>query len=225
LSRKRKYGLFLYMINNLHPLLQLIAQGEHQQQDFKFEVNDPKKLAITLSAFANTDGGRLLIGVKDNGTVRGVNPEEEFHVMQSAAGRYCDPPVAVISQIWKIKDRQVLEVEVKKAEYRPVKALDEKRKGWAYVRVGDRNILAHPVMLELWKQERSSREFWMQYKDGSEMLLKLLADNTPVSSDEISLRTGLSKRIITLQLAYLVRWGLARFVPQHDSFLFQSVKI
>ena len=47
----------------------LIAQGEHQQQDFKYEISDVRKIARTLSAFANTDGGRLLIGVKDNGKI------------------------------------------------------------------------------------------------------------------------------------------------------------
>ena len=51
-------------MKRLHPIEELISQGEHQQQDFKFEVSDSKKIARTLSAFANTDGGRLLIGVK-----------------------------------------------------------------------------------------------------------------------------------------------------------------
>ena len=46
-----------------HPVLSWIEEGEHQQQDFKFEVSDSRKIARTLSAFANTDGGRLLIGV------------------------------------------------------------------------------------------------------------------------------------------------------------------
>ena len=32
----------------------LIAEGEHQQQDFKFEISDARKIAKTLSAFANT---------------------------------------------------------------------------------------------------------------------------------------------------------------------------
>ena len=44
-----------------HPIEALIEQGEHQQLDFKFEVSDSKKIARTLSAFANTDGGRLLM--------------------------------------------------------------------------------------------------------------------------------------------------------------------
>ena len=43
-------------------LLRLIREGEHQQQDFKYRVADACKLAKSVSAFANTDGGRLLIG-------------------------------------------------------------------------------------------------------------------------------------------------------------------
>ena len=57
----------------------LIAEGEHQQQDFKFEISDARKIAKSLSAFANTDGGRLLIGVKDNGRIAGVRSEESPH--------------------------------------------------------------------------------------------------------------------------------------------------
>ena len=45
---------------------QMIEEGE-QTQDFKMRIDDAAKIARTLVAFANTDGGRLLIGVKDNG--------------------------------------------------------------------------------------------------------------------------------------------------------------
>jgi len=38
----------------------LIAEGEHQRLDFKFEISDARKIARTLVAFANTDGGRIL---------------------------------------------------------------------------------------------------------------------------------------------------------------------
>ncbi|MGB4134047.1 MAG: ATP-binding protein, partial [Tenuifilaceae bacterium] len=35
----------------------LILQGEHQQLDFKHSISDSKKIARSLAAFANTDGG------------------------------------------------------------------------------------------------------------------------------------------------------------------------
>ena len=63
----------------------LIAQGEHQQQDFKYEISDARKIARTLSAFANTEGGRLLIGVKDNGKIAGVRSDEEIYMGEAAA--------------------------------------------------------------------------------------------------------------------------------------------
>ena len=66
----------------------LIAEGEHQQQDFKFEISDARKIAKTLSAFANTDGGRLLIGVKDNGRIAGVRSEEEKYMIEDKRARH-----------------------------------------------------------------------------------------------------------------------------------------
>ena len=46
-----------------------------------------------LVAFANTDGGRLLIGVKDNGKIAGVRSEEEKYMIETAAQLYCIPEV------------------------------------------------------------------------------------------------------------------------------------
>ena len=47
-------------------LKDLISGGENQQLDFKYCVSDSRKIAKTLVAFSNSDGGKLLIGVKDN---------------------------------------------------------------------------------------------------------------------------------------------------------------
>jgi len=49
----------------MHPLLKMIREGEHVSQDFKYFLSDTRKIARTLAAFANSKGGRLLVGVKD----------------------------------------------------------------------------------------------------------------------------------------------------------------
>jgi predicted HTH transcriptional regulator len=72
-------------MSSLH---EYIKEGEHESQDFKFRIDDQKKIARTLSAFANTVGGRLLIGVKDNGKVVGVDPQEEFYMIEGAASLF-----------------------------------------------------------------------------------------------------------------------------------------
>ena len=86
----------------------LIAEGEHVRQDFKFEVSDSRKIARSLSAFANTEGGRLLIGVKDNGRIAGVRSEEEMYMVEAAAKVYCDPEVEVEMRVYRPEGRSVL---------------------------------------------------------------------------------------------------------------------
>lgn len=106
----------------------LIAEGEHQQQDFKFIISDARKIARSLSAFANTDGGRLLIGVKDNRNIAGIRNEEEIYMIEAAATHYCTPKIEFEARPHSIEGRQVLEIIVPPSKDRPVYAIDEEKK-------------------------------------------------------------------------------------------------
>lgn len=130
-----------------HPIEALIEQGEHQQLDFKFEVSDSKKIARTLSAFANTDGGRLLIGVKDNGAISGVRSEEEYFMIEAASKMYTHPEVPFTAKRWDVNGKTVLEVYIAPSHEKPHTAPDKDDKYKAYIRVADENILANEVLM------------------------------------------------------------------------------
>ena len=131
----------------------LIAEGEHVWQDFKFEVSDSRKIARSLSAFANTDGGRLLIGVKDNGRIAGVRSEEEMYMVEAAARVYCTPEVEVEMRVYRPEGRSVLIASVEPAPRKPVMVKEEGGRKLAYVRIADENILASPVHIGVWRCE------------------------------------------------------------------------
>lgn len=131
----------------------LIAEGEHVRQDFKFEVSDSRKIARSLSAFANTEGGRLLIGVKDNGRIAGVRSEEEMYMVEAAAKIYCDPEVEVEMRVYRPEGRSVLIASVEPAPRKPVMVKEEGGRKLAYVRIADENILASPVHIGVWRCE------------------------------------------------------------------------
>ena len=131
----------------------LIAEGEHVRQDFKFEVSDSRKIARSLSAFANTEGGRLLIGVKDNGRIAGVRSEEEMYMVEAAAKVYCDPEVEVEMRVYRPEGRSVLIASVEPAPHKPVMVKEEGGRKLAYVRIADENILASPVHIGVWRCE------------------------------------------------------------------------
>ena len=128
----------------------MIAEGEHQQQDFKTRIDDSRKIARTLVAFANADGGRLLIGVKDNGTVSGVRVDEELHMVEAAAEMYCRPVVAFQSQVWKADVRSVVEVVVEPSRQRPHRCEVEEGKWSAFLRLEDENIQVNAVLARCW---------------------------------------------------------------------------
>ncbi|MBQ7180897.1 MAG: ATP-binding protein [Bacteroidaceae bacterium] len=143
----------------------LIAQGEHQQQDFKYVISSVSKIAHSLSAFANTDGGRLLVGVRDNGRIAGVQSDEEIYMIDAAAKSFCLPAVECQMQTTVQEGRSVLICTVEASSQRPVLAREEDGSQRAYVRVADQNIVASPVHLELWRQQQSSRESILHESD------------------------------------------------------------
>ena len=159
----------------------LIAEGEHQQQDFKFEISDARKIAKTLSAFANTNGGRLLIGVKDNGKIAGVRSEEEKYMIEAAAQLYCVPEVEYSLQTYIVEGRQVLVATIEETPHKPVYAKDETGKPLAYLRIKDENILATPIHLRVWQQSDSPRGELIRYTEREQLLLDQLEHGTLLS--------------------------------------------
>lgn len=162
-------------------ITKLIRQGEHQQQDFKYCISDSKKIARSLVAFANTDGGRLLIGVKDNGRIAGVRTDEEYYMVESAAKMYSKPPVRFTTRQHTVEGKTVLEVIVEPSGEKPHYARDEDGKWWAYFRKDDENRLANKVMIEVWKRQKSSDGILISYSDAEKILIDYLENNQKIS--------------------------------------------
>lgn len=162
---------------------QLIAQGENQHLDFKFEISDAKKIARTLSAFANTEGGTLLIGVKDNGKIAGIRTEEEAYMIESAAHIFCRPKVEYAIKPWDIEGKTILEVTVKPSKLRPHQAPWKNDLWRAFVRLKDENFVANAVQVEVWKKLRSNKGSLVKYNVAEEKLLSYLRNH-----EEITLR-------------------------------------
>ena len=172
----------------------LIAEGEHVHQDFKFEISDARKIAKTLSAFANTEGGRLLIGVKDNGRVAGVRSDEERYMIEAAARLYCVPQVECRMRTYQVDGRSVLVVAVDESDHKPVYAKDEGGRRLAYVRIKDENILATPVHLRIWQQSGNPQGELMEVTGREQLLLRLMEENESLSLSKYCRLAHVSRR-------------------------------
>jgi predicted HTH transcriptional regulator len=162
-------------------LKKLIAEGESQRLDFKYCISDSRKIARTLSAFANTDGGKLLIGVRDNGSIAGVRSDEEYYMIETASSLFCRPEVPVRITQHTTEGKTVLEVEVEKGPQRPYEAKGEDGKWLAYFRKGDQNLLANSVLLRLWRQGESKTGVLIRFGKPEKQLLEYLKNNPSVT--------------------------------------------
>ena len=167
-------------------ITKLIQQGEHQTQDFKYCISDSRKIARSLVAFANTYGGRLLIGVKDNGRIAGVRSEEEYYMVESAAKMYSKPPIDFTTRQHHIEGKTVLEVIVEPSPEKPHFARDDDGKWWAYFRKDDENRLANKIMIEVWKRQKSPDGILINYSEDEKILLDYLATNEKISVSKYS---------------------------------------
>jgi predicted HTH transcriptional regulator len=139
-------------------LQDLILQGEHQTLDFKYQINDAAKIARSISSFSNTSGGRLLIGVKDNGKIAGIRSEEEYFMIETAAQLFCKPSVDFDAIPHIQNGKHVLEVIIPYGEtIKPVLAPDTTGKMQAYIRLNDMNHIADDIQLTVWKLQRDKK--------------------------------------------------------------------
>jgi len=75
-------------------LLELIANGESSGVEFKRDDIRPEQLAKEIVALANLQGGRVLLGVEDDGTPTGIQrPNLEEWVMDTVFGHNVHPMI------------------------------------------------------------------------------------------------------------------------------------
>jgi predicted HTH transcriptional regulator len=165
----------------------LILQGEGTTVDFKKTITNNQKIAKSLVAFANNKGGKLLIGVADDGSIKGVkSEEEEKYMILKSAQQYCKPAIEPIFEEIYIDNKIVLVVHIPESDTKPHYALDEDNKWWAYIRIEDKSVLASKIIVDVLKQQQSVAGVIINYSENEKMLLSYLNENGKITLKQFS---------------------------------------
>jgi predicted HTH transcriptional regulator len=202
-----------------------IEEGEHQRQDFKFRVDSSRKIARSLSAFANTNGGRLLIGVKDNGTISGIDPEEEFHMIEGAAEVYSKPSVDFSTTVYQMEEKLVLRIDIPPSINKPHYVKEEDGKWMAYIRQDDNNHQVNRVIINYLKDKNpeNSKKNLVTYGPQEKLLFEYLTKEKDISLSKFA---RISKTSITQAekvLALFLKWGILKFNATDKGIRFELV--
>ncbi len=150
-------------------LLDLIRNGESSGVEFKRDTIEIQDLAREVVAFANFQGGSVLLGVEDDGSISGITrprPELEEWVMQACRDKIRPeliPYYELIKDVERAKDVAVVRVERGWTAH----AVWHNQRNWYYIRVGTLTREPSREELERLFQQRGGIRFEVRPVSGS----------------------------------------------------------
>ena len=198
----------------LRLLKELVKKGEGEHLEFKLKSNHPEKIVREVVAFANSGGGKLLVGVGDDKAIKGLkDADEDEYTLSRAIDKYIFPKISFKKERVAITpDRDVLVLTIPRSVDKPHYVVDDTGARQAYIRVEDKSIQASREMKEIMRRGRGERDVSFQYGEKEEKLMKLLDEKESVTVDLFATVAGIPRKIASNTLVVMV---LARILEVH----------
>lgn len=119
-------------------LIEIISKGESPYIEFKEEKIKPNDLAGEIVSFANMEGGTIIIGVSDEGVIKGVSIEDIEEKIMNICRNNCIPNIIPIYKEIVVDNAKVVVLTIPKGANKPYYTVENKY----YVRVGTTKRIA-----------------------------------------------------------------------------------
>jgi hypothetical protein len=200
---------------NVKELKNLVRQGEGSSLEFKLKASHPEKIVREIVAFANSKGGKLLLGVGDDKTIPGLKfVDEEEYILVRAIERNCFPPINYdLERIAITDERDVLVFTIPKSQKKPhfVQLENEEIKK-AYVRVKDRSVQASREVKQILRRENEDG-IKFSYGDKEKILMIYLAENQKITLEKFAEIAKIPPRLASHTLVLLVLSNVLKVQP------------
>jgi ATP-dependent DNA helicase RecG len=136
------------MVFIVHAFAEILDQSEGKTLEFKRDLSSSTPLLRTLTAFANSAGGRLVVGVDDDRNVIGVDdPLDAEERLCSLVADTIAPRLVPNIELITIENKTLLVAEVFLSGMRPHYLKREGLENGVYVRLGSTNRQADPQLV------------------------------------------------------------------------------
>ncbi len=196
-------------------LLKYIEDGENLYVEFKEKFSESEKIAKEMIAFANTKGGIIIFGVRDNRKIIGVESEKEIaELIKETAEKYCEPPILYQLKYIEIKNKEIVSCIVQESSDKPHRIQDYQKelnvnKAQVYVRVNDKSIPASKQMIRILRAEAEQKPLYKYSISKLESLVfQYLDKNETITVKELCKAANISERRASRTLVKMVRADL-----------------
>ena len=203
----------------------LVRQGEGPRLEFKRKVNHVEKILREVVAFANAEGGELLVGVSDDGELAGVKDSEEIvQTLKAGIERYIRPSLSTeYTSVPLSLKRSVVRVTIPAGPEKPYFLLQGRRfrDRTAFYRSHDRSIKASREFTTILKRRRKIKNgYLLEYGDHQDAAIKLLKHSKELKLSDFEMTSGLEKREAAEVLIGLVLANVLEITPQESGDIY-----
>jgi predicted HTH transcriptional regulator len=193
-----------------HQFLELLEEGEGLHVEFKRRVSTEEKIAHEMIAFANTSGGVIMVGIDDDKSIVGVGSEkEEISYIEEAAQFLCAPPILYSIDIFGVKGRDVVCVNIPESRTKPHFLITgDGEEPVAYIRVGEHSVQASREMVKVLQHQSTEKGINIIIGDAERRLFAYLDSNDRITVKEYAKLINVSDRRASRLLIRLVRAGI-----------------
>lgn len=207
-------------------LEQLVGLGEGISLEFKRRVPRSERIAKEIVALANTNGGRIVLGVGDDGTIKGVGDasEEEF-LLRQATEAHCTPPVEYDTERIVVGDRNdVVVVTVPESHDKPHFLVGESSSANGeepvYVRVEERSVEASDETVERLENQEANKGVTFEFGDTESLLMRYLDDYGRITVPQLAQLADIPPERASQTLLRLTRADLLQLHTSEDGDYF-----
>jgi predicted HTH transcriptional regulator len=209
----------------VYQLRRLVMEGEGQHLEFKRKASHPEKIVREMIAFANSEGGTLLIGVDDDGALAGVKyPDEELLSVQEALHKHLKQKLIYHDSLIELSEnRFVVRLDIPPSEKRPLYFVLDSKTRESYVRVNDMSIKASVQMNEIIRRKRQSKNIRFYFAEHELALMKYLDERKIITLPEFQKLTGLNQFAASRKLILLVLSNVLKITATEKGDIYSRV--
>ena len=199
----------------LKTLYALVAKGEGDQLEFKRKATHPEKIVREMIAFANSNGGTVLIGVSDDGSVPGVKfPDEELFVVQKAVRKLSRPFINYKNEIISLSaGRYVISLQVLPGKRKPYFLRLSRWKKGCFIRTNDKSIKASREIQQIIHLKAKQHDVQFTYGEHERKLFRHLDKFKSITLAEFINLTGIGYHRASSILVQLVLANVLKIEP------------
>ena len=200
---------------DISELLNIISKGENLTVEFKQKFTEHEKIAKEMIAFANTKGGILIFGVRDNKKILGIDSEKEIaELVKETAEHYSVPPIKYRIEFPEVRKKLLAVVFIKPSSDKPHRIEDYREKldlnkALVYVRVNDKSVLAGKEMIKLMMINPDNKPLKnYEFASNEKAVFTYLENHETIDAKTLSKFANISMRRASRTLINLVRLNM-----------------